>query len=137
MNDSDWKEAYNQGIAWYRLYCGALKKREKFTTELLYNFALMGIERLFMAYFFKIEKMPYNHTMSDLTLYMNEVSSIDKNLAEELNHLDMFQNICSVNHIETHKPTEEDIVNLTQTFTNTLNFLNAKLEITNKIRSQT
>jgi hypothetical protein len=123
----DWENAYNEGDSFRVLFLKGMNKPEKFTPEILYNFAAMSIEKFFMAYFFKIKKLPYNHTMKDLTDYMLSVSDIDSTLADALYSMDDFQEICSIEHYNRKIPTRDDILTIEKTLTDAHLFIKSKL----------
>lgn len=104
-----WMVFYQEGKQYLDIVKGAHQKEQKFTPEIIYNLACMSIEKLFMSYFIKIGKMPYDHTLIDLVESMNEYKKIPTELEEKLLHMNNFQEICSIEHYERSIPTHKDI----------------------------
>ncbi|OGQ86218.1 MAG: hypothetical protein A2512_07535 [Deltaproteobacteria bacterium RIFOXYD12_FULL_56_24] len=87
-----------------------VRRKEAFTTAILYNLVAMAIEKLIMALLMKSGKLPYNHTMHDLVEAIDEFLPGElAGLGEELKSLDGFQDICEIESYSISHPTMEQI----------------------------
>ena len=90
---------------------GYAKRRQVFTTEILYNIIGMGIEKLIMALLMRSGNLAYNHTMHDLVESMEEFlpGMLTEKQARGLRELDSYQEICDVDAFSITPPTMDEI----------------------------
>jgi hypothetical protein len=103
-----WKEFYKEGIQYYNAMEKGMKKPEIFTPEIIHNIAGMSIEKFFMAIIVYNDRMPYNHTLTDLVEAVRWVHPVDEPLAAMLSQMDSLQEICSMDAFTRTKMTEWD-----------------------------
>jgi hypothetical protein len=93
----EWETFIDEGTKYLRTAVnGAVKRKNVFTPEILYNIAAMSVEKHIMGYLFYHHKLPENHTLKDLADAMAENSDISASLCEKLAYMDSFQEICSL-----------------------------------------
>ncbi|MDA3901025.1 MAG: hypothetical protein PF637_10970 [Spirochaetes bacterium] len=115
MENVEWKLFMDDGDKYNSLVQKSINHPEKFTNEIIYNIASMSIEKFFMAYFLKNNKMPPNHTIRDLVDYMNELSDCPVDLEEKLRYMDSFQEICSIEAYDRKTPSNNDTLKFLET----------------------
>jgi hypothetical protein len=120
----EWPVYYEDGKKFINIVRGISDQDKKFTPEILYNIACMGIEKLFMAYFIKVGKLPSNHTLQDLVESMKIVREIPAELEAELMHMNGFQEICSIEMYNRVIPTWDDV----KTFIRTVNMTESYIQ---------
>jgi hypothetical protein len=92
---------------------GHAKRRQVFTSEILYNLVGMAIEKLIMALLMKSGNLPYNHTMHDLVDSMEDFLPGDLGtLGDELKALDGFQEICDIDSYNMTPPTMAEVARM-------------------------
>ncbi|MDR2171034.1 MAG: hypothetical protein LBP59_12900 [Planctomycetaceae bacterium] len=110
MSISDWQQFFEDGRNFHKTACGAVKRPEIFTPEIIQNIAAMAIEKYFMAIFMKRGFMPFNHTMTDLISAAAAMAlPLKSDLIETLYYMDKLQQICSFDSFKITPPTETDI----------------------------
>ena len=102
-----WEEFLQEGNQFLATANNAhARRKEAFTTAILYNLVAMAIEKLIMALLMKSGKLPYNHTMHDLVEAIDEFLPGElAGLGEELKKLDGFQDICEIESCSISPPT--------------------------------
>ncbi len=106
-----WQEFLRDGEGYLKTAVGAhAKRRQAFTSEILYNLVAMAVEKFVMAALMRHGAMPYNHTMKDLVEAMEETfpGAID-GIREGLLELDTFQDICDLDGYRIIPPGREKI----------------------------
>lgn len=92
---------------------GYAKRKQVFTSEILYNLVGMGIEKLIMALLMKSGNLPYNHTMHDLVEAMEEfLPGQLTGQADELKALDTYQEICDIESYNITPPTMDEVAKM-------------------------
>lgn len=93
-----WQDFLADGSGYLNTAVGALaRRREVFTPQILYNLIAMAIEKFVMAALMLYGAMPYNHTMRDLVMAMEETfPGAVADLRDELLALDSYQEICDL-----------------------------------------
>ncbi len=127
---SDWLQFQRDGKRYYEIVKKAVHKDNKFTPEILYNMACMGIEKLFMAYFLKAKKMPTNHTLLDLVLSIKELQTIPAELEKNLLFMNDFQEICSIEQYNRKIPTQNDLESFITTMGQTDSYIQGLVQAT-------
>ena len=91
-----WEEFLKDGNGFLRTAKGGyLRRKKKFTSEILYNIIAMAIEKFVMAALMRHGALPYNHTMADLVESMEETfPGALADIREGLLRLDLYQDIC-------------------------------------------
>lgn len=107
----DWGQYRLEGEQFLDLAEGAFtKKKEAFTTEILYNLIAMGIEKLVMGALMAIGRLPYNHTMHDLVAALEEwLPETIRGMEDAVRLLDSYQEICDPYTVTIKIPTREEI----------------------------
>jgi len=102
-----WQEFLEEGNQFLATANNAyVKRKDAFTTAVLYNLVGMAIEKLIMALLMKNGKLPYNHTMHDLVQAIDEFLPGElAGLGEEIKRLDAFQDICDMESYSISPPT--------------------------------
>ncbi len=126
--NTDWKTFYKEGKRFLEIAEKGSEKSEKFTPEILYNMASMSIEKLFMAYFLKTGKMPYNHTLLDLVDSIKEYEEIPGTLENSLLAMSAFQEICSIEMYERKEATVQDVEFFLKTARESCDFITQLVE---------
>ncbi len=85
-----------------------LKRRKAFSPEVLYNLTCMGIEKLIMAVLMKNGDLAENHTMGDLLNALERHIGKDPEIAEKLQFLDTFQEICDMDSFIVKQPSAQE-----------------------------
>ncbi|HPJ15045.1 MAG TPA: hypothetical protein PLJ39_08215 [Spirochaetota bacterium] len=113
---NDWKKYYDEGLA----YMNSLKKHidagKNFSPELKYNICTMGMEKFFISILIYYEMIPFHHTLNALAQDVMEFHDMEPRLVDNLNKIDSFQDMCS---LEIPKPrvfTKEEIELTEKTF---------------------
>ncbi|MDR2346926.1 MAG: hypothetical protein LBE18_12760 [Planctomycetaceae bacterium] len=110
MSVQEWQIFFDAGRNFHKTACGAIKRPEIFTPEIIQNIAAMAIEKYFMAIFIKRRFLPLNHTMSDLVSTAESMSlPISSELLDTLYYMDQLQQICSLETFKITKPIQSDI----------------------------
>ena len=131
-----WREFMAQGRQFHKAALGGLKRTEVFTPEILYNMLAMAMEKYIMGLLMYRKNLPDNHTFRDLVdgLRRMEAQSADsfgprltEELAGELLALDAFQEICSVDGYARQPPSDEEILRMSRTCANLLEYVEAGL----------
>lgn len=106
-----WQEFLEDGKGYLSTAIGALAKRKDiFTSEILYNIITMAIEKFVMAALMRYGTMPYNHTMADLVEAMEETfPGAITDIRTELLQLDKYQDICDLEGFSITPPGMEKI----------------------------
>lgn len=106
----NWQEYRRDGLQFFATAEKAWqKKSQAFNTEVLYNLICMALEKLIMAFLMKRGDLAENHTMGDLHRALVAHLELPQTLVEELQWLDGFQEICSLDEYTIKAPTAEDI----------------------------
>ena len=102
-----WEEFLQEGNQFLATASNAhARRKEAFTTAILYNLVAMAIEKLIMALLMKSGNLPYNHTMHDLVEAIDEFLPGElAGLGEELRRLDGFQDICEMESCSISPPS--------------------------------
>ena len=106
-----WQEFLEDGSRYLKTANGAYTKRKEiFTTGILYNIIAMSIEKFVMAALMRHGTMPYNHTMIDLVESMEETfPGAIADIREDLLHLDSYQDICDPYEFTIIDPDMDEI----------------------------
>jgi len=104
-----WKPFIDDGKKFQKTAIGGLKRREVFSSEILYNIFSMAIEKYFMGYFIYNKTMPDNHTFQDFATAAQRLTHVDQGLLDDLDFMGSFQEICSMDFYERKEPSEKDI----------------------------
>jgi len=109
-----WQEFLEDGSKYLKTANGAFAKRKEiFTTEILYNIVAMSIEKFVMAALMRHGTLPYNHTMIDLVESMEETfPGAITDIREGLLQLDSYQDICDPYDFTIIKPNMDEIPNM-------------------------
>lgn len=111
-----WEEFLQDGEGYLKTALGAHERRKDiFTSEILYNIIAMAIEKFVMAALMRHGAMPYNHTMGDLVEAM-ETTFPDAmgDIREKLLELDKYQEICDLDTYNISPPAMEEIPSMLQ-----------------------
>ena len=111
---SDWQEFLGEGNQFLATASKAYaRRREVFTSEILYNLVAMAIEKLIMALLMESGNLAYNHTMHDLVESMEEfLPGHLAGLGEEIKALDAFQEICDLESYTIRPPTMAEVAKM-------------------------
>ncbi len=106
-----WEDYYSDGEAYLKTAIGAhARRREVFTTEILYNLVVMAIEKFIMAALMRHGTLPYNHTMADLVEAMEQTfPEVMGELQDPILALDRYQQICDLDGYTIQPPAMEEI----------------------------
>jgi len=106
-----WEEFWLDGKAFLKTARAAhAKRRQVFTTEILYNLIAMAVEKFVMAALMWHGIMPDNHTMKDLVEAMEATfPGVLGPLGGNLLKLDAFQQICDLEGFSISPPAMEKI----------------------------
>ena len=106
-----WEDFLADGSGYLNTAVGALvKRREVFTSQILYNLIAMAIEKFVMAALMRYGAMPYNHTMGDLVEAMEETfPGAVSDIRDDLLLLDSYQDICDLEGFSISPPAMEKI----------------------------
>jgi hypothetical protein len=96
---------------------GAKNRKEVFTPEILYNIISMSIEKQVMGLLMHHDRLPENHTLTDLMDAISELCPPAENgaggfpaaLREKVIAMDRFQEICCLDFYHRAPPDQEDI----------------------------
>jgi len=106
-----WEDFLADGSGYLNTAVSALvKRREVFTSQILYNLIAIAIEKFVMAALMRYGAMPYNHTMRDLIEAMDETfPGAVSDIRDELLQLDKYQDICDLEGFSITPPSMEKI----------------------------
>jgi len=106
-----WEEFLQDGEGYLKTAVGAYERRKDiFTSEILYNIIAMAIEKFVMAALMRHGAMPYNHTMGDLVEAMEMTfPHAMGDIREKLLELDKYQEICDLETYTISPPDREEI----------------------------
>jgi len=109
-----WQEFLEDGSKYLKTANGAFAKRKEiFTTGILYNIVAMSIEKFVMAALMRHGKLPYNHTMIDLVESMEATfPGAIADIREGLLQLDSYQDICDPYAFTIIEPNMAEIPNM-------------------------
>ncbi|SDB40564.1 hypothetical protein SAMN05660653_01949 [Desulfonatronum thiosulfatophilum] len=131
-----WMEFIAEGRQFHKTALGGINRPEVFTPEILYNLFAMAMEKYIMGLLMFRKNLPDNHTFQDLVDGLRRmeaqagealVASLDEELAGELQALDAFQEICSVEGYARRAPNEEEILKMSRTCTKLREYVEAGL----------
>lgn len=107
----DWQTYKAEGQQFLCLAENAYRKQNKvFTPDILYNIIAMAIEKLVMGALMEIGRLPYNHTMHDLAAALEQwMPETILGMADEVRHMDSYQEICDPYACTIKVPTPEEI----------------------------
>ena len=103
-----WKNFYAAGIDYWNFAKNSAKRPDVFNAEIVYNVVGMAIEKLFMALLVYHDRLPYNHTLTDLVEAVKHIHNVDALLEEKLKYMDSLQEICAIHSLVIKKITEDD-----------------------------
>ncbi len=106
---SEWETYLVEGKQFYFTAKGSMKKRAKFTPVIVYNIISMCIEKYIMGYMMKQGKLPENHTLGELLLFLMADLDIDPEVARTIKNMDRFQEICSTETYSRKEMSWEEI----------------------------
>jgi hypothetical protein len=109
-----WTEFIDDAKKFHKTATGALNRREVFSADILYNIFSMSIEKYFMGFSMYKKDLPYNHTFKDFADAAQRVTCVDQGLLDDLQYMDSFQEICSIDFYERNEPSEQDIIKIAQ-----------------------
>ena len=106
-----WRRFFEDGSGYLSTAFAAFEKRKKaYTAGILYNLVAMAIEKFVMAALMRHGTMPYNHTMVDLVMAMEETFPGElTELRADLLKLDKYQEICDLEGFSISPPGMEEI----------------------------
>jgi GAF domain-containing protein len=105
----------------------AVKRREVFTAEILYNLAAMAIEKHCMALLMFHGDLADNHTMRDLIHSLERHLSLEPELKERLLFLDGFQEICDLTSYCRTPPGEAELAQILATAAEVRDFVTGRV----------
>ncbi len=106
----EYEEFFDQGTSYLRAARnGAAKRPDVFLPEIIYNLTAMAIEKFLMALIMYHGDLAENHTMHDLQRSAKKYVEIRPELAEKLDYIDSFQDICSLSDYRRRIPTPKDV----------------------------
>ncbi len=96
---------------------GAKSRKEVFTPEILYNIISMSIEKQVMGLLMYHDRLPENHTLTDLMDAISELCTptegraggFPADLREKVIAMDRFQEICCLDFYHRETPSQENI----------------------------
>lgn len=107
----NWQDYLRDGEQFLKTANGAFRKKSKaFSPDTLYNLTCMAIEKLIMAFLMKNGDLAENHTMGDLLFALERHLGHTPDIANKLNYLDQFQEICDLDSYTIVIPTENDVI---------------------------
>lgn len=86
--------------------------KSKFGTEILYNLLSMSLESYIMAMLDIYQRLPDNHTYTDLFEALDKVITIDPELKCRIMQYENIQSICSIEKYHRRPPVESEISEL-------------------------
>ncbi|MDA8163576.1 MAG: hypothetical protein M0017_00895 [Desulfobacteraceae bacterium] len=124
----DWRRFLKEGDDYLGTAVhAAVKRREVFTPEILYNLAAMAIEKHLMALLMFHGDLADNHTMLDMVRSVERHLPLDPGLRERLLFLDGFQEICDLATYRRKPPSEAELAIILRTAEEVRNFVAARL----------
>ena len=105
---SDWKDFLDEGKNYF-YKAKHWQEKGKFNKDLIYNLVLMSMEKNIMAICLKNNKLPENHTITDLVEAFKNIAELDADLEKQLLEIEKYQNICTIDDYERKTGSIEDI----------------------------
>lgn len=125
---TDWRLYLRDGEQYLATAEGAaVRRREVFTPEILYNLTAMAIEKLIMGFLMSRGDLAENHTMGDLLVAIKRHLALPQSLVDGLTYLDSFQEICDLDTYSRRAPTEEECGQIIAIGADLKNFITASL----------
>lgn len=87
-------------------------KKSRFGTDIRYNLLSMSLEGYIMAILDFHNKLPFNHTYTDLIFSLESVMPLNKTLKARIMRYENIQSICSIEKYHRSNPTESDLEDL-------------------------
>lgn len=110
MHSVKWEQYITEGDQYLKTAVHGWKnRRHVFTTEIVYNIVSMAIEKHIMGYLLFNDRLPDNHTLTDLASAMDMEDGMDAKLQDQLVQMDRFQHICSLDAYQRMAPGEDEI----------------------------
>ena len=106
---NDYKKYYDEGFGYLKSLKKSVDSRKYFSHELKYNICTMGTEKFLISILMYYEMIPYNHTLSALARDVMEFYEIDKSLYDDLEKVDSFQDMCSLEVPKQKKFSDHEI----------------------------
>jgi hypothetical protein len=108
--ENEWRLYVRDGDRFLETAVAASRKRKDvFTPEILYNIVSMAIEKHIMGFLLYHNRLPDNHTLSDLADAVGLVCEFDGRLSARIVEMDRFQNICALSDYFRETPGESDV----------------------------
>ena len=106
----DWQRFRRDGEQFIKTAVRAhLKRKKGFNHDALYNLTCMGVEKLIMALIMKNGDLAENHTMVDLLIAMENHLGHSAAIAEKMEYLSSFQEICDLETYTTRQPSSNEV----------------------------
>lgn len=86
--------------------------KNRFGTEIVYNLLSMSLESYIMAIMDFHQKLPENHTYTDLFRGLDTVMNVDPVLKARILQYENIQSICSIEKYHRTSPSHEEIDDL-------------------------
>jgi hypothetical protein len=107
--ESEWGEYFKEGERYLQIVSRDVAGKSKFTPVIRYNMLGMAVEKLCMGYLLRINRLPINHTFTDLMDELASILSVPEDITLPLKELEQKQFLCDTDVFSEPELTNEDI----------------------------
>lgn len=110
MDTPEWKQFLNDGSRYLKTATNGFRSRPAvFTPEIVYNLVGMAIEKHIMGFLLHDNRLPDNHTLTDLIHALEDLCNVETDLYDRVIRMDRFQEICSMDAYRREPPDAGDV----------------------------
>ncbi len=107
--EEEWKEYYNNGLAYCRTALAVRSRKEKFGTVVLYNLIGLALEGMLTGMIMKNGEMPEHSGVGSMLRILKEKYDMPLSFKEESRFFNKFMNFCSLDVTPQEDPSADDI----------------------------
>ena len=106
--EKNWNYFIEAGERYYLISSGLVRKN-RFSSDLVYNIVALCIENFLVGYLLSQGKIPENHTLLDIISYLKKFEEVG-DLEERIRWMNGFQEICCLDFYKRRVPEDSDLV---------------------------
>lgn len=110
-SDLNWEKWLKNGDQYLKA-ANSKGKKSVFNPDIRYNLLSMSLEGYIMAITDYHNRLPFNHTYTDLVLSLERIYPIDAALKAKILKYENIQSICSIEKYHRQAPTPEELDDL-------------------------
>lgn len=105
----EWKNYYDEGLAYYKTVLGAKTKPSKFGNAVLYNLVGLSLESLLTSLLMKDGDMPDHSSIGSMLRLLQKNYEMPESFKTESRFYNKFMNFCALDVVPQVDPTDEEI----------------------------